>query len=80
MSLMDQIELVLRGEFGRLLDLKVKLIPKTKVSLLISSTFTDTFLERNILQEQILPLLQDKGREDGIDVVFTDLRFGLRGK
>ena len=77
---MDQIELVLRGEFGRLPDLKVKLIPKTKISLLISSTFTDTFLERNVLLEQVLPILQGKGREDGIDVVFTDLRFGLRGK
>lgn len=44
----------------------------------ISSTFTDTRLERNILLDDILPELRDEAIQHDIEVTFVDMRWGIR--
>lgn len=44
----------------------------------LSSTFTDTRLERNILLDDILPELRDEAIRSGIEVTFVDMRWGIR--
>ena len=47
--------------------------------IFISSTFTDTQFERNILKEKILPDLRNEGkRRYNIDVTIVDMRWGVR--
>jgi iron-sulfur cluster repair protein YtfE (RIC family) len=52
-------------------------IPSNKLMTFISSTFTDTHSERNIFMKEILPKLQKMSREHGIDVTFSDMRWGI---
>eukprot|EP01038_Epipyxis_sp_PR26KG_P009821 gene9821-13214_t len=52
--------------------------PSWKLQVFVSSTFTDTMNERNILLDQILPELRELGRSEGIEVVFIDMRYGVR--
>ena len=52
--------------------------PSDKLAVFISSTFTDTDRERNVLLEKILPDVRAEGRAAGIEVVFVDMRFGVR--
>ena len=52
--------------------------PSNKLVVFVSSTFTDTDRERNVLQEKILPDLRKKGRAEGIEVVLVDMRWGVR--
>jgi hypothetical protein len=44
----------------------------------LSSTFTDTRLERNILLNDILPELRDEAIQSDIEVTFVDMRWGIR--
>ena len=46
--------------------------------LFVSSTFTDTHLERDRLQESILPKLRSIARLSDIAVVIYDMRWGVR--
>lgn len=48
-----------------------------KLNVFISSTFTDTHLERDILISQILPLLRKLGIKHDIEVTFVDMRWGV---
>ena len=68
---------ILRGNIKCCPNL-LKFIPKAKLEVFISSTFTDTHFERNILHEIILPDLQKKYREFGLQILFSDLRFGIK--
>jgi hypothetical protein len=43
-----------------------------------SSTFTDTQIERDILMKEIVPILREKARPYGIDVVDVDMRWGVK--
>lgn len=53
--------------------------PRSKQLLIfVSSTFTDTHLERNILMEKILPRLQEEAQPFEITITFTDMRYGVR--
>eukprot|EP01038_Epipyxis_sp_PR26KG_P012111 gene12111-16216_t len=52
--------------------------PIWKLQVFVSSTFTDTMNERNILLDEILPVLKERGRMFGIEVVFIDMRYGVR--
>ena len=52
--------------------------PKSKICIFVSSTFTDTDKERSLLHEEILPQLQSRAREEGIMVLFYDMRFGIK--
>jgi len=51
---------------------------KRVVRVFISSTFTDTVFERNYVLEDVIPYLKDAGRERGFDVIFSEMRFGIR--
>lgn len=51
--------------------------PKFRLLVFVSSTFTDTEKERNILLEKVVPKLRKFGLlNGGIDVTFVDLRWG----
>ena len=51
--------------------------PGRRFTLFLSSTFTDTHTERNILGTIILPQLREQGEKAQIDVTFADLRSGI---
>jgi hypothetical protein len=53
-------------------------VQKWALYVFVSSTFTDTKEERNLLLESIVPQLQQKYRKDRIDIVIADMRFGVR--
>lgn len=52
--------------------------PTWKLMVFVSSTFTDTTVERNIIIESILPRLKARARPYGIQVIFIDMRWGVR--
>ncbi len=49
-------------------------IPRWKLLIFVSSTFTDTYHERNLLLGKILPKLREKARKNEIEVSFIDMR------
>jgi hypothetical protein len=51
--------------------------PSKNLLIFVSSTFTDSHLERDILIEQILPYLQERAQKHGILVTLTDMRYGV---
>jgi hypothetical protein len=52
--------------------------PKSKMMVFVSSPFTDTKVERDVLMKDILPDLRDKGRLKNVEVTFVDMRWGIR--
>jgi len=66
---------VLKGYFERL---NKDFIPKKKLMVFVSSTFTDTLIERNIILEKILPQLKARARQHRVEVTFVDMRWGVR--
>jgi hypothetical protein len=44
----------------------------------VSSTFTDTHEERNVLITRLLPELNAIARPHGIDITFVDMRWGVK--
>eukprot|EP01041_Mallomonas_annulata_P011795 gene11795-24716_t len=71
----DQLKKVLRGDLSSLPSLQ---ICKSKLSVFISSAFTDSHKERNILMDKILPALQEKALQYGLLVTFSDMRYDIR--
>ena len=57
---------------------KIWKAPSRKFILFISSTFTDTKEERDILLKKILLELRIMGREQDIEVRFVDMRYGVK--
>ena len=51
---------------------------KRVIRVFISSTFTDTVFERNYALKDVIPYLKKAGRERGFDVIFSEMRFGIR--
>ncbi len=51
--------------------------PFWKLLVFVSSTFTDTVKERNIILEQTLKQLRHRGDLSGIQVSFVDMRWGV---
>ena len=76
---MDELSLlrkkVLFGNFIGSDILKWK-APRAKLVVFVSSTFTDTQAERNILLEDILPDLRKESRLFGAEISLVDMRFG----
>ena len=68
---------VLEGAFesGNLSEWKR---PKAKLLIFVSSTFTDTQVERNYLETALLFELREQARKHGIQVIFVDMRTGIR--
>ena len=53
-------------------------VPKRIVSLLLSSTFTDTEWERNLLIDDVVPFLQEYARKLGFEFRLSEMRWGIR--
>ena len=51
--------------------------PSLRLLVFVSSTFTDTHEERNVLLGKVLIVLRDEARSHGIEVVLLDLRSGI---
>ena len=48
------------------------------VRVFCSSTFTDTFYERNFFLEDCAPYLRAALRQRGLEFIFSEMRFGIR--
>ena len=66
---------VLHGNFTGYADVHWD-SPKFKITAIISSTFTDTHIERDIIINKILPWLRLLGRPYEIFFSFVDMRYG----
>ena len=69
-------EAVLKGNFAS--NYSAWKVPSRKISVVVSFTFTNTHLERNILQEKVSRVVQAAGRRHGVEVTFGDMRYGVR--
>jgi hypothetical protein len=58
----------------RITTLNIWQVREWQLLVFISSTFTDTKAERNILLEKILPYLRNKAYTHDIEVTFVDMR------
>lgn len=69
---------VLHGAFSpdAIDSFQLILPPKSKLFVFLSSTFTDTQLERNVLTTKVLPYLRSIANEFGVQVNFVDMRWG----
>jgi hypothetical protein len=52
--------------------------PKRVVRIFVSSTFSDTALERNFVHEDVVPYLKECALYRGLEFVFSEMRFGIR--
>jgi WD40 repeat protein len=73
------METIIRGEMAEesMKELR-RVMPKKKLMVFVSSTFLDTNLERDILHRKILPDLQKKAQQHEAEVIFYDMRFGVK--
>ena len=53
-------------------------VQKRIVSFLLSSTFTDTEWERNLLLDDVMPYLQDYCRKRRFEIKLVEMRWGIR--
>jgi WD40 repeat protein len=73
------MEKLLRGELTEeVMDAVRRVLPKKNLMVFVSSTFLDTNLERDILHRKILPELQKKAQQHEVQVIFYDMRFGVK--
>ena len=74
----SQLNEVLRGNFTAVLkDSFSKGFPR-KLEVFLSSTFTDTHSERNVILKKILRDLRTLADPYGIEVSFVDMWYGVR--
>ena len=52
--------------------------PSWSLLVFISSTFTDTHVERDCLMGEILNKLREIGKQHSVSVSFSDMRWGVR--
>jgi hypothetical protein len=70
---------LLRGEITETtMEELRRVLPKKNLMVFVSSTFLDTNLERDILHRKILPDLQRQSQQYDIQVIFYDMRFGVK--
>ncbi|MGB1600861.1 MAG: hypothetical protein ACPIOQ_49435, partial [Promethearchaeia archaeon] len=71
---------ILRGEMDvSVLEVVRANTPRT-VSFLLSSTFTDTERERNLLLADVVPYLQEFARKLGFEFRLAEMRWGIRAE
>ena len=56
----------------------IRYVSSYQLRVFVSSTFTDTHYERNILLDEIVPVIRSIAAPYGIQVVFVDMRYGVR--
>jgi hypothetical protein len=67
---------VLQGAFfSKTVHISAWKSPVFKLLAFISSTFTDTQLERDFIMDELLFYLREKARQFGIQVIFADMRW-----
>lgn len=69
---------VLQGGFNALPSSLEWKTPTFKLVVFVSSTFTDTQLERNYLMDELIFELREVSKPLGIQVIFVDMRWGVR--
>eukprot|EP01033_Poteriospumella_lacustris_P013653 gene13653-9780_t len=77
---MEETRRLLGGEWA-VIDSQSKLWTmkeKRQLLIFVSSTFTDTHLERDILMEKIFPRLQGEAMKYDVSVAISDMRYGVR--
>jgi len=71
---------ILRGDVHGDVLAKVLSVEKRIVSFLLSSTFTDTEWERNLVLDDVVPYLQEYARQHQFEFRLVEMRFGIRQK
>ena len=61
-------------------DMVIRYVSSYQLRVFVSSTFTDTHLERNIILDEIVPILKGIAQPYGIEIVFVDMRYGVRNE
>lgn len=74
---MPAVDQVLRGAFWEL-EYNQWRLPSFNLKYFVSSTFTDTHNERNLIMTKLLQELNDIARPNGIDITFVDMRWGVK--
>ena len=69
---------ILRGNFWTRLNGNLSRGFPRKLEVFLSSTFTDTHSERNVILKKILKDLRALAEPHGIEVSFVDMRYGVR--
>jgi WD40 repeat protein/GTPase SAR1 family protein len=70
---------LIRGDVTKAVMEEIRrVVPKKNLMVFVSSTFLDTNLERDILHRKILPDLQKKDQQREIQIIFYDMRFGVK--
>ena len=54
------------------------LVPKFNFRIFVSSTFTDTHAERNVLLEKVVPTMRELAGRHGMEFTAIDMRYGVR--
>ena len=75
-EVVSQRKMALKGMFGQG-KLDCWAVPSHELSTFVSSTFTDTQHEREVLVNDILPELRRLARPYQVQVCFLDMRFGV---
>ncbi|RYH15655.1 NACHT domain-containing protein [archaeon] len=78
MTSADYRKAVLRGAIYDVNTTALWKTPTFKLLVFVSSTFTDTQLERNYLMDEHLFELREEGQQHGVSVIFVDMRWGIR--
>ena len=60
------------------IDTVVKYSSSYQLRVFVSSTFTDTLKERNVILDKLLPRLKALGAQYNIEIIFIDMRYGVR--
>ncbi len=71
------VDQVLRGAFWEQ-EYDQWRLPSFNLKYFVSSTFTDTHNERNLIMTKLLQQLNDIARPNGIDITFVDMRWGVK--
>jgi hypothetical protein len=69
---------ILRGDVRGDVLAKVLSVEKRIVSFLLSSTFTDTEWERNLVLDDVVPYLQEFARQHQFELRLVEMRWGIR--
>ena len=59
------------------IDCKELKVPKKRLMFFVSSTFTDTHLERNEIMNVVVPHLRELACLHSVEVSAVDLRYGI---
>ena len=59
-------------------SISLRYVSSYQLRIFVSSTFTDTHFERNVILDEIVPKLKEIAAPYGIEIVFVDMRYGVR--